>query len=136
MLVVEGVMVFYVLSECEVGSDVVFMWMWVKVDGDYWIFNGVKCWIINGGKLIWYMVMVVIDFDWGVNGILVFMVYKDDEGFIVGLKECKFGIKGLLIIELYFENCCIFGDCIIGEFGIGFKIVLVMLDYICFMIGV
>ena len=63
-------------------------------DGDDWILNGTKCWISNGGKSTWYTVMAVTDPDKGANGISAFIVHKDDEGFSVGPKERKLGIKG------------------------------------------
>ena len=69
------------------------------------------------------------DPDKGANGISAFMVHKDDEGFVVGPKERKLGIKGSPTPELYFENCRIPGDRIIGEPGTGFKTALQTLDH-------
>ena len=86
-------------------------------------------WITNGGKSTWYTVMAVTDPDKGANGISAFMVHKDDEGFTVGPKERKLGIKGSPTTELYFENCRIPGDRIIGEPGTGFKTALATLDH-------
>ena len=100
-----------------------------KADGDDWILNGTKCWITNGGKSTWYTVMAVTDPDKGANGISAFMVHEDDEGFTVGPKERKLGIKGSPTTELYFENCRIPGDRIIGEPGTGFKTALATLDH-------
>lgn len=105
----------YALSEREAGSDAGSMRTRAKADGDDWILNGAKCWITNGGKSSWYTVMAVTDPDKGANGISSFMVHKDDEGFSVGPKEKKLGIKGSPTTELYFENCRIPGDRIIGE---------------------
>jgi alkylation response protein AidB-like acyl-CoA dehydrogenase len=65
----------------------------------------------------------------GANGISAFMVHKDDEGFSVGPKERKIGIKGSPTAELYFENCYITGDRIIGEPGSGLKTALKTLDH-------
>ena len=107
----------YALSEREAGSDAASMRTRAKADGDDWILNGAKCWITNGGKSTWYTVMAVTDPDKGANGISAFMVHKDDEGFTVGPKEKKLGIKGSPTTELYFENCRIPGDRIIGEPG-------------------
>lgn len=95
----------YALSEREAGSDAAGMRTRAKADGDGWILNGTKCWITNGGKSTWYTVMAVTDPDKGANGISAFMVHKDDEGFVVGPKERKLGIKGSPTTELYFENC-------------------------------
>ena len=100
-----------------------------KADGDDWVLNGSKCWISNGGKSTWYTVMAVTDPDKGANGISAFVVHADDPGFVVGPKEKKMGIKGSPTTELYFEDCRIPGDRIIGEPGTGFKTALATLDH-------
>ena len=119
----------YALSEREAGSDAAAMRTRAVADGDHWILNGSKCWISNGGKSTWYTVMAVTDPDKGANGISSFIVHSDDEGFSVGPKEHKMGIKGSPTTELYFENCRIPGDRIIGEPGTGFKTALATLDH-------
>lgn len=119
----------YALSEREAGSDAASMRTRAREDGDSWILNGTKAWITNGGKSTWYTVMASSDPDKGANGISAFMVHKDDEGFSVGPKERKLGIKGSPTTELYFENCRIPGDRIIGEPGTGFKTALRTLDH-------
>ena len=111
----------YALSEREAGSDTASMRSRARAEGDVWIINGTKCWITNGGKSTWYTVMTVTDPDRGANGVSAFMVHQDDEGFSVGPKERKMGIKGSPTTELYFENCYIPGDRIIGEPGTGLK---------------
>ncbi|ULP46527.1 acyl-CoA dehydrogenase [Mycolicibacter virginiensis] len=123
------VMASYALSEREAGSDAAAMRTRAKADGDDWILNGSKCWITNGGKSSWYTVMAVTDPDLDANGISAFMVHIDDEGFSIGPKEHKLGIKGSPTTELYFENCRIPGDRIIGEPGTGFKTALRTLDH-------
>jgi alkylation response protein AidB-like acyl-CoA dehydrogenase len=125
----DGAMASYALSEREAGSDAASMRTRAKADGDDWILNGAKCWITNGGKSTWYTVMAVTDPDKGANGISAFVVHKDDEGFTVGPKEKKLGIKGSPTTELYFESCRIPGDRIIGEPGTGFKTALATLDH-------
>ncbi|MBJ8338431.1 MULTISPECIES: acyl-CoA dehydrogenase [Antrihabitans] len=127
--IANGAMASYALSEREAGSDAASMKTRAKADGDDWIINGTKCWITNGGKSTWYTVMAVTDPEKGANGISAFMVHKDDEGFTVGPKEKKMGIKGSPTAELYFENCRIPGDRIIGEPGTGFKTALETLDH-------
>jgi len=127
--IADGKMASYALSEREAGSDAAAMRTRAKADGDFWILNGSKCWITNGGKSAWYTVMAVTDPDKGANGISAFMVHEDDEGFTVGPKERKLGIKGSPTTELYFENCRVPGDRIIGEPGTGFKTALATLDH-------
>ena len=127
--IADGKMASYALSEREAGSDAAAMRTRAKADGDDWILNGSKCWITNGGKSAWYTVMAVSDPDKGANGISAFMVHEDDEGFTIGPKERKLGIKGSPTTELYFENCRVPGDRIIGEPGTGFKTALATLDH-------
>jgi alkylation response protein AidB-like acyl-CoA dehydrogenase len=119
----------YALSERSAGSDPASMRTRAKADGDDWLLNGSKCWITNGGQSTWYTVMAVTDPDKGPNGISAFIVHKDDDGFAVGPKERKLGIKGSPTTEIYFENCRIPGDRIIGEPGTGFKTALATLDH-------
>ena len=119
----------YALSEREAGSDAAAMRTRARQEGDEWVLNGAKCWISNGGHSTWYTVMAVTDPDKCANGISAFVVHKDDPGFVVGAKEHKMGIKGSPTTELYFEDCRIPGDRIIGEPGTGFKTALATLDH-------
>jgi alkylation response protein AidB-like acyl-CoA dehydrogenase len=119
----------YALSEREAGSDAAAMKTRAREEGGNWVLNGSKCWITNGGKSTWYTVMAVTDPDKGANGISSFMVHKDDPGFTVGPLEKKLGIKGSPTAELYFEDCTIPGDRIIGAPGTGFKTALETLDH-------
>jgi alkylation response protein AidB-like acyl-CoA dehydrogenase len=119
----------YALSEREAGSDAAAMRTRARRDGDEWVINGSKCWISNGGQSTWYTVMVVTDPDKGANGISAFIVHKDDPGFVVGPKERKLGIKGSPTTDLYFEDCRIPADRLIGDEGTGFKTALATLDH-------
>jgi len=119
----------YALSERDAGSDAAGMRTRARAEGDDWVLNGSKCWISNGGRSTWYTVMAVTDPAKGANGISAFMVHNDDEGFTVGAKERKMGLKGSPTTELYFENCRISGDRIIGEPGTGFKTAMATLDH-------
>jgi alkylation response protein AidB-like acyl-CoA dehydrogenase len=127
--IVDGQLASYALSEREAGSDAAGMRTRAKADGDDWILNGAKAWITNGGMSSWYTVMAVTDPDKGANGISAFVVHRDDEGFTVGSKERKLGIKGSPTTELYFENCLVPGDRMIGDPGTGFKTALATLDH-------
>ncbi|MET8998929.1 acyl-CoA dehydrogenase family protein [Amycolatopsis sp. NPDC004169] len=121
----------YALSEREAGSDTASMRTRARLDGDHWVLNGTKCWITNAGESSWYTVMAVTDPDAEkkANGISAFVVHKDDPGFSVGTKEKKLGIKGSPTREIYFENCTIPEDRIIGEPGTGLKTALRTLDH-------
>jgi alkylation response protein AidB-like acyl-CoA dehydrogenase len=121
----------YALSEREAGSDTASMRTRARLDGDHWVLNGTKCWITNAGESSWYTVMAVTDpeAEKKANGISAFVVHKDDPGFSVGPKERKLGIKGSPTREIYFENCTIPADRIIGEPGTGLKTALRTLDH-------
>lgn len=73
--------------------------------------------------------MAVTDPDRGASGISAFVVHRDDPGFSVGPKERKLGIRGSPTREIYFEDCTIPADRIIGEPGSGFKTALQTLDH-------
>ncbi|MGW4483595.1 acyl-CoA dehydrogenase family protein [Amycolatopsis sp. NPDC004368] len=121
----------YALSEREAGSDTASMRTRARLDGDHWVLNGTKAWITNAGESSWYTVMAVSnpDAEKKSNGISAFVVHKDDPGFSVGPKEKKLGIKGSPTREVYFENCTIPADRIIGEPGTGLKTALKTLDH-------
>jgi alkylation response protein AidB-like acyl-CoA dehydrogenase len=125
----------YALSEREAGSDAASMRTRAVRDGDSWVLNGTKCWITNAGVSTYYTVMAVTDPDKGANGISAFVVHKDDPGFSVGAKERKLGIKGSPTREIYFEDCAIPLDRIVGEPGTGFKTALRTLDHTRLAIG-
>ncbi|MGY1692180.1 acyl-CoA dehydrogenase family protein [Geodermatophilus sp. SYSU D01105] len=122
-------MISYGLSEREAGSDAAAMRTRARLEGDSWVLNGTKAWITNSGISSWYTVMAVTDPDKGANGISAFVVHADDPGFAVGPKERKMGIKGSPTCELYFTDCTIPADRIIGEPGTGFKTALRTLDF-------
>ncbi len=128
-------MISYALSEREAGSDAAAMRTRAVLDGGQWVLNGTKCWITNAGVSTFYTVMAVTDPERGANGISAFVVHKDDAGFSVGGKERKLGIKGSPTCEIYFDNCRIPSDRIIGEPGTGFKIALRTLDHTRLTIG-
>jgi alkylation response protein AidB-like acyl-CoA dehydrogenase len=130
-----GDMISYALSEREAGSDAAAMRSRAVLDGDHWVINGTKTWISNAGVSTWYTVMAVTDPAAGPRGISAFVVHKDDPGFAVGAKERKLGITGSPTCEIYFENCTIPADRIIGEPGTGFKTALRTLDHTRLAIG-
>jgi alkylation response protein AidB-like acyl-CoA dehydrogenase len=125
----------YALSEREAGSDAAAMRTRAVRDGDSWVLNGTKCWITNAGVSTYYTVMAVTEPGAGANGISAFVVHKDDPGFSVGTKERKLGIKGSPTCEIYFSDCRIPADRIVGEPGTGFKTALRTLDHTRLTIG-
>ena len=125
----------YALSEREAGSDAAAMRTRAVRDGDSWVLNGSKSWITNAGVSTYYTVMASTDPSQGARGISAFVVHKDDPGFSVGPKERKLGIKGSPTCEIYFEDCTIPADRIVGEPGTGFKTALRTLDHTRLTIG-
>jgi alkylation response protein AidB-like acyl-CoA dehydrogenase len=124
-------MISYALSEREAGSDAAAMRTRATPDGDEWILNGTKCWITNAGASSWYTVMAVTDpaASSKAAGISAFVVHADDEGFEVGTKERKLGIKGSPTREIHFTNCRVPGSRMIGAPGTGFKTAMATLDH-------
>jgi alkylation response protein AidB-like acyl-CoA dehydrogenase len=119
----------YALSEAEAGSDAAAMRTRAVRDGDTYVLNGAKRWITNAGISQYYTVLAVTDTDAGANGISAFVVEKSDEGFTFGAPEKKLGIKGSPTRELYFDNCRIPAERLIGAEGSGFKTALRTLDH-------
>jgi len=119
----------YALSEPEAGSDAAAMRTRAIRDGDKYILNGTKRWITNAGISQFYTVMAVTEPAAGGKGISAFVVEQGDEGFSVGAPEHKLGIKGSPTRELYFDNCVIPADRLIGEEGSGFRTALATLDH-------
>jgi alkylation response protein AidB-like acyl-CoA dehydrogenase len=125
----------YGLSEREAGSDAGSMRTRAVRDGDSYVLNGTKCWITGAGVNTHYTVMASTDPSRGSKGISAFVVHADDPGFSVGTKERKMGIKGSPTCEIYFEDCRIPADRMIGEENTGFLTVLKTLDHTRSMIG-
>ncbi|MGY1748077.1 acyl-CoA dehydrogenase family protein [Modestobacter sp. SYSU DS0511] len=121
-------MISYGLSEREAGSDAAAMRTRARLEGDSWVLNGTKAWITNASVSEWFTVMAVTDPEKGASGISAFVVHRDDPGFAVGPKEKKMGIKGSPTCELYFIDCTIPADRVVGEPGTGFKTALRTLD--------
>jgi alkylation response protein AidB-like acyl-CoA dehydrogenase len=119
----------YALSEPEAGSDAAAMKTRAVKDGDGYVLNGTKRWITNAGVSKYYTVMAVTDPAADAGGISAFVVDSDDEGFSFGAPEHKLGIKGSPTRELYFDNCRIPADRMIGDEGTGFRTALATLDH-------
>ena len=119
----------YALSEPEAGSDAASLKTRAVRDGDSYVLNGTKRWITNAGVAQFYTVMAVTDADQDAGAVSAFVVEKDDEGFSFGVPEHKLGIKGSPTRELYFDDCRIPADRIVGAEGTGFRTALATLDH-------
>ena len=111
----------FCLSEPEAGSDATSQRTTAIDMGDHYILNGTKNWITNGGRSDVYLVIAQTDRDKGHKGINVFIVEKGMDGFDIGPKEDKLGIRGSDTHTLQFNDVKVPKENRIGEDGFGFK---------------
>ena len=111
----------FCLSEPEAGSDATFQKTTAEDKGDYYLLNGVKNWITNGGSASVYLVMAQTHPEKGHRGINCLIVEKGMEGFTIGPKENKMGIRASDTHSLMFNNVKVPKANRIGEDGFGFK---------------
>lgn len=118
----------FALTEPGAGTDAAAGKTTAVLEGDEWVLNGSKIFITNGGYADVYVVTAMTDPSKGTKGISAFIVDKNAPGFTVGEKEHKLGIKASSTTPLYFSDCRIPKDAILGEPGQGFKIAMQTLD--------
>ncbi|HJM16605.1 MAG TPA: acyl-CoA dehydrogenase [Flavobacteriales bacterium] len=111
----------FCLSEPEAGSDATSQKTTAIDMGDYYLLNGTKNWITNGSSASVYLVIAQTDVEKGHRGINAFIVEKGLDGFVVGPKENKLGIRGSDTHSLMFTDVKIPKENRIGEDGFGFK---------------
>ena len=111
----------FCLSEPEAGSDATSQKTTAIDMGDHYILNGTKNWITNGGTASVYLVIAQTDREKGHRGINVLIVEKDMEGFEIGPKENKLGIRGSDTHSLNFNDVKVPKKNRIGDDGFGFK---------------
>jgi alkylation response protein AidB-like acyl-CoA dehydrogenase len=111
----------YALSEAGSGSDAFALSCRATVDGDDWILNGHKLWITNGHEAGLYIVFATVDPDAGYKGITAFLVERESEGFSIGKKEDKLGIRASSTTEIVFEDVRVPGANVLGEVGMGYR---------------
>lgn len=116
------------LTEPNAGSDAGGVQTTAVKDGDYYILNGTKQWITNGGEADIYTIVAMTDKTKGSRGASVFIVEKGTEGFSFAKKEKKMGIRCSATRELVFENCRVHKDNLLGKEGMGFIITMKNLD--------
>lgn len=116
----------YGLTEPNSGSDALGAKTTAKLsdDGKYYILNGQKCWITNGGFAQVYTVFAKVDGDKFTG----FIVERGTEGFTQGPEEHKMGIKGSSTVQLYFQDCKVPVENVLGEIGKGHKIAFNILN--------
>ena len=111
----------FCLSEPEAGSDATSQKTTAIDKGDYYLLNGTKNWITNGNSASVYLVIAQTDVQKEHKGINAFIVEKDMEGFVIGQKENKLGIRGSDTHSLMFTDMKVPKENRIGEDGFGFS---------------
>ncbi|WP_421750247.1 acyl-CoA dehydrogenase [Croceimicrobium sp.] len=118
----------FCLSEPEAGSDATSQKTTAIDMGDHYLLNGNKNWITNGGSASVYLVMAQTDVEKGHRGINCLIVEREMEGFTVGKKEDKMGIRGSDTHSLMFQDVKVPKENRIGEEGFGFKFAMKVLS--------
>ncbi|MEK4924654.1 acyl-CoA dehydrogenase [Cytobacillus sp. FSL R5-0569] len=118
----------YGLTEPGSGSDAGGMKTTARLEGSHYILNGSKIFITNGGEAEIYVVFALTDTSNKHKGTTAFIVESNYEGFSVGKKEKKLGIRSSPTTEIIFEECKVPVENVLGEVGEGFKIAMMTLD--------
>ena len=118
----------FALSEPEAGSDASSQHTTAEDKGDYYLLNGTKNWITNGGNADIYLVIAQTHSKLGHRGINVLIVEKGMEGFTIGPKENKLGIRSSDTHSLMFDDVKVPKENRIGPDGFGFKFAMKTLD--------
>ena len=111
----------YALSEAGSGSDAFALTTSARRDREGFVLNGRKLWITNANEADLFIVFATIDPSAGYRGITAFLVERGFDGFAVGKKEDKLGIRASSTCELIFEDCYVHEGNILGDPGKGYK---------------
>jgi len=117
------------LTEPGAGSDAGSLRTAARRDGDSWVLSGEKAWISNAGFARWYVVVARTDPAAGKHGLTAFVVPADAPGFSVGEPEQKLGLRASRTAPLYFSDCQVPADNVLGSPGQGFQIAMTTLDH-------
>ncbi len=118
----------YALSEAGSGSDAFGLQTKATKQGDAWVLEGRKLWITNGAEAGFFVIFANTDFSKGYKGITAFAVERDFNGFAVGKKEDKLGIRASSTTELILEGVQVPAANVIGEVGQGYKVAIETLN--------
>jgi short-chain 2-methylacyl-CoA dehydrogenase len=118
----------YALSEAGAGSDAFALTTRAVEDGDAYLLTGRKLWITNAGEAEFFLIFATANPETGYKGITAFLVQRGREGFSVGKKEDKLGIRASSTCELILENCRVPKADILGEVGKGYKVAIETLN--------
>ncbi|MCX8086449.1 MAG: isovaleryl-CoA dehydrogenase [Rhodocyclaceae bacterium] len=117
------------MSEPNAGSDVVSMKLRADKKGDRYVLNGSKMWITNGGDADTLIVYAKTDINAGPKGITAFIVEKGFKGFSAGSHLDKLGMRGSNTYPLFFDDCEVPEENVLGGEGQGVKVLMSGLDY-------
>jgi isovaleryl-CoA dehydrogenase len=117
------------MSEPNAGSDVVGMKLRAEKKGEHYILNGSKMWITNGGDADILVVYARTDPDAGPKGITAFIIEREFNGLSFGTKLDKLGMRGSNTYPVFFEDCEVPAENILGKVGDGVRILMSGLDY-------
>jgi isovaleryl-CoA dehydrogenase len=117
------------MSEPNAGSDVVSMKLRAEKRGDRYVLNGSKMWITNGGDADTLIVYARTDADAGPRGITAFIIEKGFKGFSNGTHLDKLGMRGSNTYPLFFDDCEVPAENVLGGEGSGVKVLMSGLDY-------
>src|SRR2546423_7693202 len=118
----------YALSEPESGSDAFGLQTRATRRGNTWVLEGRKLWITNGVEAGLFVVFANSDFTKGYKGITAFAVERGSEGFSVGKREDKLGIRASSTCELILDGCQVPSANVVGEVGLGYKVAIETLN--------
>ena len=119
----------FALTEPNAGSDAGAIQTRATRNGDFYILNGTKQWITNGGEADIYTVIAITDPTKGARGASAFIVEKGTPGFEFGKKEDKMGIRASATRELIFTDCRVPRENLLAREGMGFVIAMKTFDY-------
>lgn len=131
----EGKIQAFCLTEPGAGSDVSNISTTAKADGDYYILNGTKCFITNGGYAEQFTVCATLDKSRKHKGMAFFIVDPELDGISIGRHEKKMGIRCSNTVEVVFDNVRVHKKWLLGKEGDGFKIAMQTLDASRPMVG-
>ncbi len=117
------------MSEANAGSDVVGMKLAAERKGDRFILNGSKMWITNGGDADTLVVYAKTDIHAAAKGITAFIVEKGMPGFSCGAKLDKLGMRGSNTYPLFFDDCEVPAENVLGQVDGGARVLMSGLDY-------
>jgi alkylation response protein AidB-like acyl-CoA dehydrogenase len=118
----------YALSEAGAGSDAFALTTRARAEGDEFLLTGRKLWITNGNEADLFIVFATVDPSAGYRGITAFVVERGFDGFSVGKKEDKLGIRASSTCELIFDECRVPRGNLLGEIGKGYKVAIETLN--------